>query len=108
MPTAAKKAAASKPKADTEQAEKPAAKKRTVLTPEQKISKLEADLAAAREAAVAKRQAKVDDLNKAKAKLEDKINADRLKLAGIEAEVLRLSDPMVAGDPMDDADSDKE
>jgi hypothetical protein len=80
--TAAKKAAAPTPAATEES--KPAAK-RTMLTPQQRIEKLEAELKAAREKAEAKANAAANQAKERKAKLVAKRDALNEEIAKLDA-----------------------
>lgn len=79
---AAKKSTEAKPEGEK--------KVRVQLTPEQRIAKLEADLAAAREKAQAKNQKRIDVLLEQRAKLEAKHLDLNAKVDAIEAELTSL------------------
>jgi multidrug efflux pump subunit AcrA (membrane-fusion protein) len=102
MAATQKKAEAKEPKAPAE--DKPKAK-RTVLSPEDKIAKLEADLAAARQKAQDKRDKVVSDKREERAKLQAKADELRLKISEIDAELERLVNPTVTPLEVDEPDA---
>jgi predicted nucleic acid-binding Zn-ribbon protein len=101
---AAPKKQAEPKKAEPKKDEAPKAK-RTVLSPEDKIAKLEADLAAARQKAQDKRDKVVADKQAEKDKLTAKVDELRLKISEIDAELERLGNPIVAPLEVDEPDA---
>lgn len=94
------RAAATQP---TEQPTTEEKAKRTVLTPAQKVAKLEAELAEARAKAEKKAGEQGDKLKERRAKLIEQINERKAKVEAIEAELKEL------GVELDDhADSDED
>ena len=81
--TPAKKSASSQPAAKSE------TKKRTVLTSEQKIAKLEQELREAKAKDAEKREKKVNDLKSKREKAQAKLDELRLEIAELDAEIER-------------------
>lgn len=88
------KTAAAKPKQDKDEAPK---RKRTVLSGEEKIAKLEADLASAREREQAKREKKRDDLVEKRDSKQAKVDKLRAEIAELDRDI-ELHGP--AGEPI--------
>ena len=99
--TTSKTAAASKPKAEAKSTDEPK-RTRTTLSPDEKVAKLEADLAAAREKAAEKKAKKHDELVEKRDKLQAKVDEQRKQIAELDEEIERTGpsgDPIV---PIDD------
>jgi len=94
VPTA-KKAAAKKPAtSDKSEASKP---KRKSYTAEERIAKLEADLAAAKEKASQRQQKEIESAKDKVSKLDEKIDGLRVERANAQTEVDRL----IEGQPIE-------
>lgn len=77
-------------------------KTRRVLTPQERIAKLEADLKAAREKAAAKDQKKIDALKEKRGVQVQKVNEAQAKLTAIDEELQLLGYTVTDDEPVAD------